>query len=101
MEVVRKDEVLEALKGVIDPEIGLDVVSLGLVYGVEVSNEGDVQVKMTMTFMGCPLTTMITEDAKYAIQSLKGVKSVNVEIVWDPPWTPDMIDPEVRAKLGI
>jgi len=56
---------------------------------------------MTMTFMGCPLTAMITEDAKYAIQSLKGVKSVNVEIVWDPPWTPDMIDPEVRAKLGI
>ncbi|MGC8545523.1 metal-sulfur cluster assembly factor [Athalassotoga sp.] len=101
MELVKKEEVLEALKGVIDPEIGLDVVSLGLVYGVEVSNEGDVQVKMTMTFMGCPLTAMITEDAKYAIQSLKGVKSVNVEIVWDPPWTPDMIDPEVRAKLGI
>ncbi len=99
--MVKKEDVLEALRGVIDPEIGLDVVSLGLVYGVDISEEGDVNVKMTMTFMGCPLTAMITEDAKYAIQAVKGVKSVNVEIVWDPPWTPDMIDPELRAKLGI
>lgn len=99
--MVKKEEVLDALKGVIDPEIGLDVVSLGLVYAVDISEEGDVNVKMTMTFMGCPLTAMITEDAKYAIQSINGVKSVNIEIVWDPPWTPDMIDPELRAKLGI
>ncbi|MGC8704491.1 MAG: metal-sulfur cluster assembly factor [Athalassotoga sp.] len=99
--MVKKEDVLEALKGVIDPEIGIDVVSLGLVYGVDVSEDGDVNVKMTMTFMGCPLTAMITEDAKYAIQAVKDVKSVNVEIVWDPPWTPDMIDPELRAKLGI
>jgi|UniRef100_A0A7V3VSV1 metal-sulfur cluster biosynthetic enzyme len=98
---VNKEDVLESLKGVIDPEIGLDVVSLGLVYGVDITEEGAVNVKMTMTFMGCPLTAMITEDAKYAIQSVEGVKSVDVEIVWDPPWTPDMIDPEVRAKLGI
>ncbi|HEU24840.1 MAG: aromatic ring hydroxylase [Mesoaciditoga sp.] len=99
--MVKKEDILEALKGVIDPEIGIDVVSLGLVYGVDVSEDGDVNVKMTMTFMGCPLTAMITEDAKYAIQTVKDVKSVNVEIVWDPPWTPDMIDPELRAKLGI
>ncbi|MGC8611700.1 MAG: metal-sulfur cluster assembly factor [Athalassotoga sp.] len=99
--MVKKEDILEALKGVIDPEIGIDVVSLGLVYGVDVSEDGDVNVKMTMTFMGCPLTAMITEDAKYAIQAVKDVKSVNVEIVWDPPWTPDMIDPELRAKLGI
>lgn len=98
---VNKEEVLDALKGVIDPEIGLDVVSLGLVYGVETTEEGDVHVKITMTFMGCPLTAMITEDAKNNIQTVKGVKSVDVEIVWDPPWTPDMIEPEVRAKLGI
>ncbi len=98
---VKKEEVLEALKGVIDPEIGLDVVSLGLVYNVDLSESGDVHIKMTMTFMGCPLAAMITEDAKYAVQSVDGVKSVDVEIVWDPPWTPDMIEPEVRARLGI
>ena len=98
---VTKEKVMEALKAVIDPEIGLDVVSLGLVYEVNISEEGDVDVKMTMTTPGCPLVGMITEDAKNILENLEGVKSVNVELVWDPPWTPDMIEPEVRARLGL
>ncbi|WP_036221679.1 metal-sulfur cluster assembly factor [Mesoaciditoga lauensis] len=98
---ITKEKVMEALKAVIDPEIGLDVVSLGLVYEVNISEEGNVNVKMTMTTPGCPLVGMITEDAKNILESLEGVKSVNVELVWDPPWTPDMIEPEVRARLGI
>jgi len=92
---------MEAMRAVIDPEIGIDVVSLGLVYEVDISEEGDVKVKMTMTTPGCPLVGMITEDARNILESVEGVKSVDVELVWDPPWTPDMIEPEVRARLGI
>ncbi len=98
---VTNEKIMEALRAVVDPEIGIDVVSLGLVYEVDVSNEGDVHVKMTMTTPGCPLVGMIIEDAKNVIEQLDEVKSVDVELVWDPPWTPDMIEPEVRARLGI
>ncbi len=98
---VTKEKIMEALKAVIDPEIGLDVVSLGLVYEVNISEEGDVKIKMTMTTPGCPLVGMITEDAKNILENVEGVKSVDVELVWDPPWTPDMIEPEVRARLGL
>lgn len=98
---VSKDVVMEAMKGVIDPEIGLDVVSLGLVYDVDISEEGTVDVKMTMTTPGCPLAMMITTDAKNILETIDGVKTANVQLVWDPPWSPDMMDPEVRARLGI
>ncbi len=98
---VKKEAVMDALRSVMDPEIGIDVVSLGLVYDVNISSDGDVHIKMTMTTPGCPLVGMMTEDAKNVIETIDGVKSVNVELVWDPPWTPDMIEPEVRARLGI
>ena len=98
---VKKEAIMDALRTVMDPEIGIDVVSLGLVYDMDVSPNGDVHVKMTMTTPGCPLVGMMTEDAKNVIETIDEVKSVNVELVWDPPWTPDMIEPEVRARLGI
>ena len=98
---VTKEKIMEAMRAVIDPEIGLDVVSLGLVYDVDISEESDVKVKMTTTTPGCPLIGMITEDVKNILENVEGVKSVDVELVWDPPWTPDMIEPEVRARLGI
>ncbi len=98
---VTKEEIMNALRSVMDPEIGLDVVSLGLVYDVSISDSGEVQIKMTMTTPGCPLVGMMTEDVKNVIETIDGVKSVQVELVWDPPWTADMIAPEVRAKLGI
>ncbi len=98
---VKKEAVTDALRSVMDPEIGIDVVSLGLVYDVNISSDGDVHIKMTMTTPGCPLVGMMTEDAKNVIETIDGVKSVNVELVWDPPWTPDLIEPEVRARLGI
>ncbi len=98
---VIKETVTDALRSVMDPEIGIDVVSLGLIYDLNISSDGDVHIKMTMTTPGCPLVGMMTEDAKNVIETMDGVKSVDVELVWDPPWTPDMIDPEVRARLGI
>ncbi len=97
---ITKEDVLNALKSVYDPEIPFNVVDLGLVYEVKV-NDGDVYVKMTMTFPGCPVASMIVMQAEEAIKRIDGVKSVKVELVWDPPWTPDRISPELREELGL
>ena len=91
--------VREALRPVKDPEIDLNVIDLGLVYDVEVV-EGDVRVKMTLTSPGCPAGPMITNDAYRVIRAIEGVKDVTIDIVWEPYWTPDRIDPKVRAVMG-
>lgn len=94
-----EEKVLEALKNVIDPEIGIDVVNLGLIYSVDIK-EGDVAVKMTMTTPGCPLYATLTQNAENVIKSLEGVKSAKVDLVWDPPWRPEMMSDEAKQKLG-
>lgn len=94
------EEVMDTLKKVYDPEIGIDIVSLGLVYDVKVENE-KVTVKMTMTTPGCPLILPIINAAKSAIESLESVKEADVQLVWDPPWTPDMMSPEAKKLLGL
>ncbi len=91
--------VMEALRGVIDPEVGLDVVALGLVYGIDVTN-GVVSVELTMTTPACPLGEQIVEDAERRVGAVAGVLQVQVELVWDPPWTPARMTPEARQKLG-
>lgn len=97
--MVTEKLVLAALKHVVDPEIGLNVVDLGLIYDVKIE-DGHVHVKMTMTTRGCPLHESITRGAEEAIRQLPGVKDVNIEVVWDPPWTPDRISEWGRQKLG-
>ncbi len=92
--------VRQALRQVKDPELDMNIVDLGLVYDVEI-NDGDVQIQMTLTSPGCPAGPMITHDAYRVIRALEGVKDVNIEIVWEPYWTPERIDPKVRALLGI
>jgi metal-sulfur cluster biosynthetic enzyme len=94
-EVVRK-----ALRAVKDPELNLNIVDIGLVYDVEATDNGDVQIKMTLTSPGCPAGTEIIDDVKSVVGDLEGVNSVDVELVWDPYWTPDKMDPRVRAFLG-
>jgi metal-sulfur cluster biosynthetic enzyme len=94
-EVVRK-----ALRAVKDPELNLNIVDIGLVYDVAASEAGDVQIKMTLTSPGCPAGTEIIDDVKSVVGDLEGVKSVDVELVWDPYWTPEKMDPRVRAFLG-
>jgi metal-sulfur cluster biosynthetic enzyme len=95
-----KDEVMEALREVIDPEIGVNIVDLGLVYAVGV-NEGDVWVATTMTTPACPLHSFITAQIEAVIwQRFPDVTSVDVELVWDPPWNPDMISPELKRAMG-
>ncbi|MFN8557105.1 MAG: metal-sulfur cluster assembly factor [Dehalococcoidia bacterium] len=93
-------DVLTALFEVYDPEIGLNVVDLGLVYDVDV-RDGDVTVQMTMTSPGCPLAPTIEAAARRAIAARPGVRRVAVDLVWQPPWTPDRISAAGRAALGM
>ncbi len=96
-----KESVLEALRDVFDPEIPVNVVDLGLVYDCAVDDEGDVSVKMTLTFPGCGMGPYIAQQAEWRIAELDGVEDVEVEMVYDPPWNPDMISQEGKAQLGL
>ena len=98
--VVSKDEVMDALRTVYDPEIPVNVVDLGLIYEVQV-NEADVYVQMTLTFPGCGMGPYIGQQAEWAIQELDGVEEVQIELVFDPPWSPDFISEAARNQLGI
>jgi metal-sulfur cluster biosynthetic enzyme len=98
MTTVNEEEVWEALKVVTDPEIGIDVVNLGLVYGVDIS-DSTVNVRMTLTSMGCPATGLIEFQAKEAIGTVDGVDDVQVEFTFDPPWSPDRMTEEGRDML--
>ena len=97
-ERVNEEEVWEALKVVTDPEIGIDVVNLGLVYGVDIQ-DSTVKVRMTLTSMGCPATGLIEFQAKEAVGTVDGVDEVTVEFTFDPPWGPDRMTEEGRDML--
>ena len=94
-EVARK-----ALRAVKDPELGLNIIDIGLVYDVTVSDAGQAHVTMTLTSPGCPAGAEIMEDVRQTIADLEGVTGVEVELVWEPYWTPERMDPRVRAFLG-
>ena len=95
-------EVREALKAVIDPEINMDIVNLGLIYEVKISPEGDVAVKMTLTSPFCPVGPELRQKAEETVMAMSGVKSSGVEIVFTPPWDPvTMASDEAKDKLGI
>lgn len=83
-----------------DPELGLNIIDIGLVYDVDVTETGRVDVKMTLTSPGCPAGTEIMDDVRQTLRDLEGVTEVEVELVWEPYWTPDRMDPRVRAFLG-
>ena len=94
------DTVRKALRAVKDPELNLNIIDIGLVYDVDVRDTGDILVKMTLTSPGCPAGGEIIEDVKRVVGDLEGVKSADVDLVWDPYWTPERMDPRVRAFLG-
>jgi metal-sulfur cluster biosynthetic enzyme len=99
MAVTEKD-IRTALKGVKDPELGLDLVVLGLIYDIEI--DGDhVDTVMSLTSPMCPVAGQIVEDVKAAIEGVEGVASAEVELTFDPPWTPERISPLIRASLGL
>jgi len=93
---------MEKLRNCYDPEIPLNIVDLGLIYDVRVDNQGaDVEVDMTLTAQGCPSHTEISRDVRTTLLAMPGVNTAKVNVVWDPPWTPQRISPEGRQKLGI
>ena len=98
--VPNPDTVRKALRAVKDPELNLNIIDIGLVYDVEVSEAGEVRVRMTLTSPGCPAGTEIIDDVKKVAADLEGVTGVEVELVWEPYWTPEKMDPRVRAFLG-
>ena len=98
--MVTEDAVRTALRKVKDPELNLSVIDLGLVYEISVEDD-HVHVQMTLTSPGCPSGPEIMADAQRAVEAMEGVKSVDVELVWSPYWTPERIDPKVRAYLGL
>src|SRR5262249_56881488 len=97
--------VWDQLKSCYDPEIPVNIVDLGLVYGMEIKDQPDgtkkVEVKMTLTAQGCGMGASIAMDARHKIMGLAGVSEAEVDLVWDPPWNPQMISPEGRERLGI
>jgi metal-sulfur cluster biosynthetic enzyme len=94
-----KEEVIEVLRGVEDPELGMDIVDLGLLYDVEVENSS-VKVIHSLTSMGCPAGPMIQEGIHEAVAALPGVENVEVELTWDPPWTPEKMSDDAKFILG-
>jgi len=99
-QAITEDQVYNALRKCMDPEIPVNVVDLGLIYGVKVASGKDIDIRMTMTTRGCPLHDTLVSDVKRYVGKLNGVGSINVEIVWDPPWSIEKMDPAVREKLG-
>ncbi len=103
MDVLDKErlrgEVLEALKVVRDPEIPVNVVDLGLIYNLEVDDEGHVDIEMTLTSMGCPVQDMIQADAELAAMKVDGVSRVAVDFVWSPPWSPQKMTEDGKKQM--
>ena len=94
-----RDEVIEALRQVEDPELGMDIVDLGLLYDVEVEGPR-IKVTHSLTSMGCPVGPLIQEDINRVARELPGVEDVDVELTWDPPWTPDKMSDDAKFILG-
>ena len=99
-EALTPELIRKALRAVKDPELGLNIVDIGLVYDATVSDTGDVRVKMTLTSPGCPSGAEIMQDARTVLEELEGVRAVEIDLVWEPYWTPERMDPRVRAFLG-
>jgi metal-sulfur cluster biosynthetic enzyme len=97
--MVTKEDVVEALHGVEDPELGMDIVELGLFYDAEIA-DGKVKIVHSLTSMGCPAGPMIQEGIHDAVAALPGVDEVDVELTFDPPWTPDLMSDDAKFILG-
>lgn len=88
-----QDRIRDRLRTVLDPETGRDLVAMGMIYGIQADDEGHVRVDMTTTTRGCPLADFLRQGVEAALQTVEGVASVDVRLVWEPPWTPDRMAP--------
>jgi FeS assembly SUF system protein len=98
--MLAEQDILNRLREVIDPEIGLNIVDLGLIYSIEINKENQVHVKMTLTTPGCPMHEAMSTWAQRAVETTPGVTGASVEVVWDPPWNPAMMTEFAKAQLG-
>ena len=99
MSIVKPEQIRNSLKQCMDPEVPINIVDMGLIYGIDVSDDNDVKIKMTMTTQGCPLhETLVSDVTRYA-KKVPGVNKVQVNIVWDPPWSIDKMSDEAKAML--
>ncbi|RKZ79950.1 MAG: SUF system Fe-S cluster assembly protein [Gammaproteobacteria bacterium] len=96
-----KEEVIEMLKTIYDPEIPVNIYELGLIYDIEVSDEAKVDINMTLTAPGCPVAQSFPGDIESKVGTVPGVNEVHVELVWEPPWTKDMMGEAAQLQLGI
>ena len=97
---VTEQAVLDALKHVVDPELGINIVDLGLVYDVDISQDGTIHIEYTLTTMGCPIGPLIEHQMQSFLENVPGVSSIDAEMVLRPPWTPEMMSEEAKAALG-
>jgi len=95
-----QDELFEALRPVQDPDLGLSIVDMGLIYKAEM-HKGQVDVEMTLTTPGCPYGPQIIQEVHYTLQNVCGTNDVNVQVVWDPPWSLDFLSDEVKLDMGL
>ncbi|GBG96312.1 metal-sulfur cluster assembly factor [Lactococcus termiticola] len=96
-----KNKILSALEEVIDPELGIDIINLGLVYEISFEDSGLTEIKMTLTTMGCPLADLLTDQIHDVLKEVPEVTEIKVELVWAPVWTPDKMSRYARIALGI
>ena len=99
MSTVSEQAIEDSLKQCMDPEVPLNIVEMGLIYGIDVAENNDVNIKMTMTTQGCPLHETLVQDATRYVKKVPGVNNVNVDIVWDPPWSMDKMSEEAKIKI--
>lgn len=96
-----RDQVVEVLKTVFDPEIPVNIYDLGLIYTVDVNEARDVKVEMTLTSANCPAAQSMPAEVEYKTRSIEGIGEVTVDVVWDPPWTPEHMSEVARLELGM
>lgn len=100
MQKIRED-VVDRLRDTFDPEIPVNIYELGLIYGIDVNQEGVVDLKMTLTSPSCPVAETLPPEVEQKIAAIEGVERANVHVVWDPPWSPDMMSEEAKLELNM
>tara|TARA_X000000368_G_scaffold36776_1_gene26836 strand:- start:1683 stop:1982 length:300 start_codon:yes stop_codon:yes gene_type:complete len=96
-----KDKIIAEIKKVYDPEIPVNIYDLGLIYNIEVKNENEAYIQMTLTSPNCPVADSLPKMVKENIQSIEGIKKVDLKLVWNPPWTKDMMSEEAKLELNL
>lgn len=99
--MIAREQVLDALRSVVDPEVPINVVDLGLIYGIDLLDNNEVKIRMTMTAPQCPMSGYLMQQVEQAVRTLPEVTEVSVDLVFDPPWEPSMIKEDALKSIGI